>query len=151
MSKQAALAELRKQEGTEVHASDWMTVTQERIDAFAEATNDRQWIHVDVARAERESRFGTTIAHGYLTLALFSFLRDVDNAFPGATNIINYGLDKLRFLSAVKVNSRIRGRSELLSVQDLKGSLQVTELFTVDIDGESRPACVAEIVIRVYF
>jgi acyl dehydratase len=155
MSLQQAVATLQSLVGQETHASDWLEVTQERVNAFADATGDHQWIHVDAERAARESPWGTTIAHGYLTLSLYPMLRGLvaegKPLFPGVKNVINYGINKLRFTNAVKVGARVRGRSKLLAFEEVKGGLQFVEEFTVDIDGESRPACVAEVVMRVYF
>jgi len=141
--------------GEEIHVSEWVDVTQELVDRFADATGDHQWIHVDPERAAKESPYGGTIAHGYLTLSLYPQLRGLVNAsqplFPGATSVINYGLNKLRFPSAVKVGSRIRARCTLVGVEQVKDSLQLVEQYTVEIEGEQRPACVAECVMRVYF
>ncbi len=149
------LTELQGKIGEEIHVSDWLTVTQELVDEFAKATGDHQWIHVDPERAAKESPFGTTIAHGYLTLSLYPQLRglvDEDKPlFPGVTNVINYGLNKLRFTNAVKVGSRIRARCKLLGAEEVKNSLQMTEQYTVEIEGEERPACVAECIMRLYF
>lgn len=149
------LDELRTLAGQEVGHSDWLQVTQEMIDAFADLTGDHQWIHVDPERAARESPYGGTIAHGYLTLSLYPMLRglvDADKPLaPGVKNVINYGLNKLRFPNAVRVGSRIRARCTLLDVEEIKGSLQLTEQYTVEIEGEERPACVAEAVMRLYF
>jgi len=153
-TRDALLETLRKQIGTELHVSDWVVVTQERIDAFAAATGDHQWIHVDAERASRESPYGTTIAHGYLTLSLYPYLRGLVNpekpVFPGVKTVINYGLNKLRFPNAVRAGAHIRGRSELVDVQPAKEALQVTELFTAEIEGETRPGCVAEVIMRLY-
>jgi acyl dehydratase len=155
MSQQQALEDLQAQIGQEIHCSDWLEVTQARIDAFAEATGDRQWIHVDSGRAARESPWKTTIAHGYLTLSLYPLLRglvDADRpAYPGVRQVINYGLDKLRFPSAVTVGSRIRAHCVLLKVEPVSGGLQVTEQYTVEIDGQPKPACVADALMRLYF
>jgi acyl dehydratase len=159
MNEQSAarrvLADLQTRIGQEIHASDWLEVTQQRIDAFAAATGDQQWIHTDPVRAARESPWKTTIAHGYLTLSLYPLLRGlVDEAtplFPGVSRVINYGLDKLRFPNAVRSGSRVRARCVLLKVEDVPGGLQMTEQYTVEIDGESKPACVAEAIMRVYF
>ncbi len=155
MSQQAALQELTKRLGEEIHVSDWIEVTQERINAFAEATGDHQWIHVDVARALRESPWKTTIAHGYLTLSLYPMLRGLvasgEPPFPGVKQMINYGLDKLRFPSAVRAGSRIRARCKLLKVEEVTGGLQITEQYTAEIEGEQKPACVAEAIMRAYF
>jgi acyl dehydratase len=149
------LADLTRRVGTEVHVSDWLAVTQDMIDEFARATRDHQWIHVDAARAAKESPYRATIAHGYLTLSLYPYLRGlVDETkplFPGVRNIINYGINKLRFPNAVPVGSRIRARCKVLAVEDVKNSLQLTEEYTVEIEGQARPACVAECVMRLYF
>jgi acyl dehydratase len=150
-----ALAALRAQLGQEIHCSDWLEVTQARIDAFADATDDHQWIHVDQERAARESPWKSTIVHGYLTLALYPALRGLVDAsrplFPGVQRVINYGLDRLRFPNAVKAGSRVRARCILLRVEPFPGGLQTVEEFTVEIDGEAKPACVAEAIMRVYF
>ncbi len=155
MSQQAVLEDLQRRIGEEVHVSDWLEITQQRIDAFADATDDHQWIHVDVERARRESPWRSTIAHGYLTLSLFPVLRALVVAdrplYPGVKQVINYGLDKLRFPAAVTAGSRIRARCKLLKVEEVTGGLQVTEQFTAEIDGQAKPACVAETIMRVYF
>ncbi len=150
-----SLADLSRKTGTEIHVSEWLTVTQEMIDQFARATFDGQWIHVDAKRAATESPFRSTIAHGYFTLSLYPYLRGlVDQSrplFPGVRNVINYGINKLRFPNAVPVGSRIRARCRILAVEDVKNSLQLTEEYTVEIEGQSRPACVAECIMRLYF
>jgi acyl dehydratase len=155
MSESQALERLQAQVGQEVHRSDWLQVTQQRIDAFADATGDHQWIHVDAERAARESPWKATIAHGYLTLSLYPMLRGLVEAdrppFPGVRQVINYGLDKLRFPSAVVVGSRVRARCVLLKVEAVSGGLQVTEQYTVEIEGQPKPACVAEAIMRLYF
>lgn len=155
MALAEVLADLQSRIGEEVHVSDWMTVTQEVIDMFANATNDKQWIHIDETRAKAESPYGSTIAHGYLTLSLYPTLRGLVDAdkpiFPGVKNIINYGLNKLRFTNAVTVNSKIRARCKIVAVEEIKNSLQLTEQYTVEIDGQDRPACVAECIMRLYF
>jgi len=149
------LTELQDRVGQEIHCSDWLEVTQERIDAFAAATDDFQWIHVDPERAARESPYGGTIAHGYLTLSLYPRLRGLVDAgrplFPGSQRIINYGLDKLRFPNAVRAGSRVRARCVLLKVEAVPGGLQVHEQYTVEIEGEAKPGCVAEAIMRAYF
>ena len=149
------LQTLRARIGEEVHLSDWLEVTQSRIDAFADATGDHQWIHVDIERAARESPWKSTIAHGYLTLALYPVLRGlVDERrpmFPGVQRMINYGLDKVRFPNAVKSGSRVRARCVLLRAEEVPGGLQVAEQYTVEIEGEAKPACVAEAIMRAYF
>lgn len=149
------LAQLNGKVGADVHVSEWLTVTQDMVNEFARATRDQQWIHVDAKRAATESPYRTTIAHGYFTLSLYPYLRGlVDESkplFPGVRNVINYGINKLRFPNAVPIGSRIRARCRLLGVEDVKNSLQLTEEYTVEIEGQSRPACVAELVMRLYF
>jgi len=152
----SALATLQTRIGQEVHVSDWLTVTQERINAFADATGDHQWIHVDVERATRESPYGAPITHGYLTLSLSVPLRGLVDAqkpiVPGITNIINYGLNKLRFPNAVRVGARIRGRFTLQSVEQVAPNiLQMTEQYTAEVEGARKPACIAESVMRLVF
>jgi acyl dehydratase len=155
MALAEVLADLKSKVGEEIHVSDWLSVTQELIDMFANATGDHQWIHVDQARCAKESPYGTTIAHGYLTLSLYPQLRGLVDAkeplFPGQTNILNYGLNKLRFTNVVKVGSKIRAHCTLVAAEEVKNSLQLTEKYSVEIQGEERPACVAECVMRLYF
>lgn len=155
MSREQAQAELNRQVGAEIHVSPWIEITQERVRDFAEATDDRQWIHIDTARAVDESPYGGTIAHGYLTLSLYPMLRGLVEEgrppFPGVRNVINYGVNKLRFPSAVRVGSRLRLRATLLAVDEVPGGLQITEAGTFEVEGESKPACVAELVMRLYF
>jgi acyl dehydratase len=147
--------ELQGRIGQEVHVSDWLEITQVRIDAFAAATGDHQWIHVDPERAARESPWKGTIAHGYLTLSLYPMLRGLVDAreppFPGVRQVINYGLDRLRFPAAVLSGSRVRARCMLLKVEAVAGGLQLTEQYTVEIEGQPKPACVAEAIMRAYF
>ncbi len=132
--------------GREIGVSGWLTLEQERIDRFAECTGDHQWIHVDAERARRESPFGTTIAHGFLTLSLLPGLRaDLGLVPEGVAHVLNYGLDRVRFLAPVRAGARLRVRVRLLAVQD-KGpgrKLLKTE-NTVEIEGEETPAMVAE-------
>jgi acyl dehydratase len=152
---QRLLADLRPRLGQEIHCSDWLEVSQQRIDAFAQATGDLQWIHTDPVRAARESPWAGTVAHGYLTLSLYPALRGLAEAreplFPGVTRMVNYGLDKLRFPNAVRSGSRVRAHYVLLKVEEIPGGLQLTEQYTVEIEGESKPACVAEAIVRAYF
>jgi acyl dehydratase len=141
--------ELKAAVGEQLGTSDWITVEQKQIDTFAEATGDHQWIHVDTEKA-KDGPFGVTIAHGYLTLSLLPVFSaqvyKVENVKMG----INYGLNKVRFTSPVPVNSRLRGSFELLEVSEVKDALQVVNKVTVEIEGNERPACVAEWVTRVY-
>lgn len=134
----------------EVAVSDWLHVTQAKIDQFAEATGDRQWIHVDTERAAG-SPFKGTIAHGFLTLSLVSVLAQEALRIMGLRMAINYGLNRVRFTNAVPAGARVRGRAKIVAVEDFRGGLQLTEEITIEIDGQSRPACVAETIARLYF
>jgi acyl dehydratase len=155
MGLEDALADLQSKVGTEIHVSDWIEMTQDMVNAFGKATGDMQWIHTDPERAAAESPYKTTIAHGYFTLSLYPNLRGlVDESkplFPGAKNIINYGLNKLRYPAAVPVGSRIRAHIELLSAEEVKNSLELIEKYSIEVEGQDRPACIAEAIMRVYF
>ncbi len=142
----SALSDLESKIGTELGVSKWVTVDQKMIDAFAECTIDHQWIHVDPERAARETPFGGTIAHGFLTLSLGSaFVYEVVGALPGQVMGINYGFEKLRFLSPVPAGARVRGRFTLKEVRKRKPTeLLRTLTFTVEIEGQETPALVAE-------
>lgn len=146
-----SIDEARALLGQEVAVSDWLEVSQERINQFAEATGDHQWIHLDVERAKAESPYGTTIAHGFLTLSLLSCLMQSAVKFNVAAKMgINYGLNRVRFVSAVPAGSRIRGRVVLQNLEDFAGGHQFTWQITVEIDGAAKPACVAEWLTRMY-
>lgn len=134
--------------GQEIGVSEWLEITQERVDTFAEATGDFQWIHVDVERATRE--MGGTIAHGYLTLSLIPKLNQSILAVTGIARALNYGSDKVRFVSMVKVGKRIRMRTRLLAAEAKSGGLQIKTECTVEIEGEPKPACIAE-TISLFF
>jgi acyl dehydratase len=136
--------------GREVGVSEWLEVSQERIRQFAEATEDRQWIHLDPERAARESPFGGTIAHGFLTLSLLSELGRTALSVGGVRMGINYGLNRVRFVSPVPAGSRIRGRFKLAAVEEIRGGAEVTWKVTVEREGGERPVCVAEWVVRYY-
>jgi len=155
MALTEALKSLQSRVGQEIHTSDWLTVDQAMIDGFANATRDRQWIHVDPQRAAAESPYGKTIAHGYLTLSLYPALRGLVDAgkplAPGVKRVINYGINKLRFPNAVVAGSRIRAHCTLVSAAEAKGSIELVEEYSVEIEGQDRPACVAECVMRLYF
>lgn len=155
MSLEQALAELQSKVGSELHVGDWLTVTQERINQFAEATGDHQWIHVDPERAAAESPYQTTIAHGYLTLSMLPYLTEAVNPdkprFSGVRMGVNYGLNRVRFPHPVKVGARIRTRTTLLAFEEVRGGVQIVNQVTVEIEGESKPGCVAETVSRYYF
>ncbi len=141
---------LRDRAGEEIAVSDWLQISQERIDQFADATGDHQWIHVDTERAAAESPFRSTIAHGFLTLALISTLIRDAVQFSGLRMAINYGLNKVRFVSPVPVGSRLRARLVPAAMADVDKGLQVTWLVTVEREGSDKPACVAEWLVRYY-
>jgi acyl dehydratase len=133
----------------EIGPSQWLTVDQDRINAFAELSGDHQWIHVDPARAARESPYGTTIAHGNLTLSLLDGFRGQLFAVTGAALAVNYGWDRVRFPAPVKVDSRIRATLRLTELEDVGGGWWHTvSRFTVEVEGASKPCCVADSVIR---
>ena len=135
-------------EGMELGVSDWLEIDQKRIDTFADATDDHQWIHVDPTRA-KDGPFGSTIAHGYLTLSLVNkFLPEIVEVH-GISMGVNYGNDKLRFPAPVPVGSRIRGRAELVKAEEVKnGAIQSTVRVTIEIEGNDRPACVVDTISR---
>ena len=137
--------------GTKLGPGEWLTVTQERVNRFADATDDHQWIHVDPARA-KAGPFGATIAHGYLTLSLMAKFLPQLLEVRGAKMGLNYGTDKVRFPSAVKVGARIRPAGELIAAERTKdGGVQAVIRVTVEIEAESKPACVADTIGRYYF
>jgi acyl dehydratase len=139
---------LRARIGQEVAVSDWLAVTQDRIDGFAEATGDRQWIHLDRERAAR-SPFGGTIAHGFLTLSLIPHLFATALRLPPARMSVNYGLDRVRFTSPVPAGTRVRARFELLDVRDAAGSaVDIRWKVTIEVEGAAKPACIAETIVR---
>ena len=143
--------QLRALAGQAIGASDWLEVTQERIDQFAAATGDQQWIHCDPQRAARESPYGTTIAHGFLTLSLCALLAEQVLSLPGAQRVINYGLTRVRFPNAVKCGSRVRLVLKLAELRELSEAVEIQYECTVEIEGQSKPACVATWLLRVYF
>ncbi|BBB66900.1 MaoC family dehydratase [Undibacterium sp. YM2] len=145
-----SLAELKDLIGQEVAHSEWVEISQERVNTFADATGDHQWIHIDVERAKRESPFGGPIAHGFLTLSLLPML--VANAIK-LTYVkmgVNYGLNKVRFPSPVPVGSRVRARLKLLEIEDIKDGAQFTWEVTIEREGQDKPVCVAESISRAY-
>ena len=138
--------------GQELGVSDWQQIDQERINAFADATGDHQWIHIDAERAKAESPYGTTIAHGFLTLSMIPALSKDNMRVENAKMAINYGLNKVRFLAAVPAGGRIRARSELLDVAKVDDStVNLTVKHTLELDGSDKPAAVAETIVRVLF
>jgi acyl dehydratase len=142
------LADLGELVGREVATSDWLVVTQDRIDAFADATGDHQWIHVDSERARTDTPFGATIAHGFLTLSLLSAMMRDAVTVNGPRMTLNYGLNRVRFVSPVPSGSRVRARIALGRIEDLGDSIQATWSVTVDREGGDKPAMVAEWIVR---
>lgn len=143
-------SELLAATGRKFGPSDWLVVEQERIDRFADATGDRQWIHVDAQRAS-QGPFGACIAHGYLTLSLVSFFLPQLMEVRGATMGINYGLDRVRFPNVVPAGTRIRAVGEVIAAQAVEGGAQITVRVTIEREGETRPACVADSISRFVF
>ena len=143
------LDQLRSAVGTHLGCSGWHTVDQAQINAFADATGDHQWIHVDPERA-KAGPFGTTIAHGYLTLSLAPVLTGEILTVNGISMGVNYGTNKVRFPSPVRVDSRVRAGAELASVEEVPGGVQVVVRLTYEVEGQEKPACVAETVARFY-
>ena len=144
------LSDLAALVGQEVGVSGWLDITQARIDAFADATGDRQWIHVDVERARAETPFGTTIAHGFLTLSLVSALMRDAVTMDGPRMTLNYGLNRVRFVSPVPAGSRIRARVVLGRCDDVGDSVQATWNVTIEREGGEKPCVVAEWIVRYY-
>lgn len=143
--------DLQARVGQELAASEWLLIEQSRIQQFADATGDHQWIHVDVERARRESPYGAPIAHGYLTLSLLASFSQESIRCEEVRMAINYGLNRVRFMSPVKVGSRLRARFALQAFEPLgDGAVQLVWQATVDIEGHDKPACVAEMVSRWY-
>lgn len=152
---EALYIELSAKVGQELHVGDWLSVDQDRINAFGQVTEDMQWIHTDADRASEESPFKTTIAHGFLTLSLLSRLTDsVDEKnppFPTAKMTVNVGLNEVRFPYPVKAGNKVRARSKLLKVTPIKRGLEIEREVKVEIDGIRRPGCVVVSVVRLYF
>jgi acyl dehydratase len=148
MVVEVPVAELPSWVGREIGPGEWHEITQDRVDRFADATGDHQWIHVDVERATRE--IGGPIAHGYLTLSLIPFLGQGMLPVKGVTRGINYGSDKVRFINMVRVGKRVRMRQKLIGAEPKAGGMQLKNECTIEIEGEDKPACVAETISIVY-
>jgi acyl dehydratase len=144
------LAMLGEMVGREVAVTEWFAIRQERIDKFADATEDWQWIHLDRPRAQRESPYGATVAHGFLTLSMLSHLSRNILPVEGVRLRVNYGLNRVRFPAPVREGWRIRGRFTLLSVKDFTEGVDVTLDVRVEVDGGEKPCCVAEWIVRYY-
>ena len=147
---------LEPQIGQEIHIGPWLQIDQQRIDQFAEVTGDQQWIHIDPERAKKESPYGTTVAHGYLTLSLLPLLTESNHPdffqknYPGMKYRVNYGLNRVRFPAPVKVGAKIRARTTIQSAEEVKNGVQICYIITVDIEGEEKPACSVEFLARLY-
>jgi acyl dehydratase len=157
MSAIRQLADMYRQKvGCEIHVGEWLLVEQDRIDAFAAATGDQQWIHTDPQRAYRESPYRTTIAHGFLTLSLLPFLTEsnapgmFERNYPGMRLRVNYGLEKVRFPAPVITGSRVRARTVVTAAEEVAGGVQIAYRITVEVEGGEKPACVAEQLFRLY-
>ena len=148
--KTVSFDELSSLVGQEIGVSEWVEISQSRINQFAEATGDHQWIHVDVERAKKEMPGGKTIAHGFLTLSLIPMLGAGILRITGVSRGINYGSNKVRFTNMVPVGSRVRARQKLLSVENRGAGLQMINEMTIEIEGQERPACVAETISMIY-
>ena len=149
VTRYAHLADMAALVGQDIGASDWVPIDQERINQFAQATGDHQWIHLDPVRAAA-GPFGAPIAHGFLTLSLLPMLFESAFAVDDVRMGVNYGLNRVRFVSPVRVGSRVRGRFKLLSYEPLEGGAQLTVEATIELEGSAKPACVAETVSRRY-
>jgi acyl dehydratase len=150
MTKTIAFEDLPTLAGQETGVSDWVEITQDRINKFADATGDHQWIHVDVAKAAKEMPGGKTIAHGYLTLSLIPWLTGDFLSVAGVSRGINYGSDKVRFTNMVPVGSKVRARSKMLAVEPKSGGMQLRAEVTIEVEGQSRPACIAETISLLF-
>jgi acyl dehydratase len=141
--------ELLKAEGQQLGVTEWLAIEQDRVNLFADATGDHQWIHVDPERA-KTGPYGGTIAHGYLTLSLVNLFLPQLIDVQGISMGVNYGCDKVRFPSAVKVGSRVRGKGEIVKVEEVKGGIQSITRVTVEIEGSDKPACVVDTISRYF-
>ena len=151
MREVRGLDEIERLAGSEVGASEWLTITQEMVDRFADTTFDHQWIHCDVERARRESPYGGPVAHGFLTLSLIPGFRSQILTLTGVSRVINYGVNRVRFPNAVPVGARVRGVQTIRTVErTAAGAARVVSGFVIEIEGETKPACVAETVTLVY-
>jgi acyl dehydratase len=156
MSSSKLLEDLQANISQELHVGAWLEITQQRIDRFARVTGDDQWIHTNPERAALESPYGSTVAHGFLTLSLLPYLTQTNHPdyfklnFPGMSHRINYGLNKVRFPAPVKAGARIRARTQLQSAEMVGAVVDIVYRMTIEIAGEAKPACVAEQVFRIF-
>jgi acyl dehydratase len=149
VKKFSGLDEFVAAEGSQLGPTDWLEVTQDRVNLFADATDDHQWIHVDPERAAN-GPFGGTIAHGLLTLSLLPYFRHQLYSVANVAMAINYGYNKVRFITPVRVGAKIRARAEIAKVDQLEGAVQATVQITVEIEGSDKPAAVAESIVRFF-
>jgi acyl dehydratase len=155
-TQQELLTSYQQRKGKEIETGEWLLIEQSRIDAFAQATGDLQWIHIDPQRAAKESPYKSTIAHGFLTLSLLPFLTQAnaegqfEKNYPGMRLRVNYGLNKVRFPAPVKPGDQVRARTTVLDATLAGTGVEIIYLLTIDIKGSDKPACVAEQVIRIY-
>jgi acyl dehydratase len=144
------LKDIAQHVGEEMGVSEWVLIDQDRVNKFADATGDHQWIHIDVERAKRELPTKGTIAHGYLTLSLIPFLAAKISRIDGVSRGINYGSNKVRFTNMVPVGSKVRARSKIIAAEPKGPGVQITNEVTIEIEGQDRPACIAETISIVY-
>ncbi len=140
--------ELSRLQGQELGITNWHRVTQEEVNAFAQATHDTYWIHTDPERAKKESPFGTTVAHGFFTLSLCAYFIQQLFTVKGTKMMINYGMNRVRFPAPLPVGSQVRGRVSLTKVEEVSGGRQCTSTVTIEREGETKPVCVAEVLLR---
>jgi acyl dehydratase len=150
MATLISIEDLKRRVGDHLGYSDYVEISQERVNQFAEATGDDQWIHVDVERATKESPFGGPIAHGYLTLSLGPMLGPLVYNVTGVKLGVNYGANKVRFMSPVPVGAKVRLGVKILAVDDIAGGAQITMEYTFECEGAPKPSCVAEVIFRMY-
>lgn len=150
MREIASIDDLAALAGQEVAVSGWVDMAQSRVNQFADATSDHQWIHVDLERARRESPYGGPIAHGFLTLSLLPAMLETAMRVDGVRLVINYGLNKVRFTAPVPVGSRVRARFTLHAVEPIEQGMQFAWESVIEVEGGQKPACVAELLIRLY-
>ena len=144
------IEELKTMVGQEIGISDWIKLTQERVNTFAEATGDHQWIHVDPERAKKESPYGGPIAHGYLTMSLAPYFLQQIMEIKKKRMGVNYGLNKVRFPAPVPVGGKLRMKAEVAEIEDIKGGVQIVIKMTFEVEGQEKPCCIAEAIYRYY-
>ena len=144
------LEDIKKMVGQELGVSDWIMITQEKVNTFADATGDHQWIHVDPERAKKESPYGGAIAHGYLTMSLGPYFLQQVMEIKKKRMGVNYGLNKVRFPAPVPVGGKLRMKAEVAEAEEIKGGVQVVIKLTFEVEGQEKPCCIAEAIYRYY-